>query len=102
MSPDSTPISRAHLSLTHHASIRLQQRGIPTWFVDLLAQHGKATHDGHGALVLSVSKPTRRKLQSLLTRTQYARAERYFKVYAVLSSDDHVVTAAHRKSRRFH
>jgi hypothetical protein len=90
-----------HLSFTRHAAVRMQQRGIPSWFLDLLVRHGKSRHDGHGAIVVSVCKDTRRKLQSVLTRIEYAEAERFFGVYAVLSADDAIVTAAHRTHRRF-
>lgn len=95
--PNSQP---AGLRLTHHASVRLQQRGIPPWYLDLLVQHGKPLHDGHGAVLLTVDKRTRRRLQTVLTRPEYARAERYFGVYAVVASDDDaVITAAHRTRR---
>jgi hypothetical protein len=102
MPPNPAAPGQPDLSLSRHAAVRLQQRGIPPWFLELLVEHGKTMHDGHGALVISVSKQTRRRLQFLLTRTQYAQAERYFGVYAVLSSDHCIVTAAHRSSRRFH
>jgi len=97
-----TDVADPELSLTRHAAMRMQQRGIPSWFVDLLVQHGRPYHDGHGALVLSVCKHTRRRLQRVLTERQYAAAERYFGVYAVVSADDAIVTAAHRTNRRFH
>lgn len=90
------------LRFTAHASVRMQQRGIPAWFLRLLVQHGRTAHDGHGAVLKSVSKSTRRRLQELLTRSQYAEAERYFGVYAVVTPGQTVVTAAHRTHRRFH
>lgn len=102
MQAQSTHHAPPAFKLTSHAATRLQQRGIPGWFLDLLVRHGKATHDGHGALVLSVCKDTRRELQAVLTRAEYAAAERYFGVYAVVSSDQAVITAAHRAHRRFH
>jgi len=87
------------LKLTDHARIRLQQRGIPGWFLDLLVDHGRTHHDRHGAVIKTVDKSTRRQLQSVLSRTQYVAAERYFGVYAVLA-DQAVVTAAYRTRRR--
>ncbi|MES2631834.1 MAG: hypothetical protein V4669_02620 [Pseudomonadota bacterium] len=87
--------------MTTHASARLQQRGIPAWYLALLVQHGKTIHDGHGAVLKTVNKATRRKLQAVLSRTEYADAERYFDVYAVVSCDHAVITAAHR-TRRAH
>ena len=88
--------------LTSHAAVRLQQRGIPAWFLGLLLEHGKTSYDGHGAVLKSVNKGTRRRLQAVLSRTQYAQAERYFDVYAVVSHGDAVVTAAHRTRRHLH
>ena len=93
---------RPPVVLTTHAAVRLQQRGIPAWFLALLVEHGKACHDGHGAVVCSVDKGARRRMQQALSRTEYAEAERYFGVYAVVSGDDAVITAARRRGRRFH
>ena len=96
MSPDLASSFR----LTTHASIRLQQRGIPPWFLSLLVQHGKTMHDGHGAVLKTVNKVTRRRLQGVLSRKEYAEAERWFDVYAVVVEDEVVVTAARRTRRR--
>lgn len=93
---------RDPLRLTGHASVSMQQRGIPAWFLRLLIEHGKTTYDGHGALLKSVSKGTRRRLQAVLTHREYVEAERYFDVYAVMSSEEAVITTAHRTNRRFH
>jgi hypothetical protein len=90
------------IHLTGHAAIRLQQRGIPSWFLHLLVQHGKTIHDGHGAVLKTVDRATRRRLQDVLSRTEYAQAERYFDVYAVVAGDQAVITAAHRTKRRLH
>jgi hypothetical protein len=88
--------------LTNHAAVRMQQRGIPQWFLNLLVRHGKTTHDGHGAILKSVSKGTRRRLKGVMSHAEYAEAERYFDVYAVVTPDSAVLTAAHRTHRRFH
>jgi hypothetical protein len=90
------------IRITTHAAVRMQQRGIPAWFLDLLVAHGKTTHDGHGAVLKSVSKATRRRLQAVLSPREYVQAERYFDVYAVVSADCAIVTAAHRTNRRLH
>ena len=42
----------------------------------------------------------RRQLRDVLSSNEYAAAERYFSVYAVVSADQAVVTAAHRTRRR--
>lgn len=88
--------------LTRHATLRMQQRGIPLWYLRLLVEHGKTTHDGHGSVLKSVSKSTRQRLHQVLSRQEYAAAERYFGVYAVVSPDQDIVTAAHRTHRRLH
>jgi hypothetical protein len=88
--------------LTGHAATRLQQRGIPQWFVQLLVQHGKTSHDGHSAKLKSISKATRRRLRAVLSHRQYVQAERFFNVYAVVADDGAVITTARRTRRRFH
>jgi hypothetical protein len=90
------------IHLTEHAAVRMQERGIPGWYLRLLVEHGKTTHDGHGAVLKSVSKSTRQRLRNVLSRREYARAERYFGVYAVVAPGQAVVTTAHRTHRRFH
>lgn len=88
-------------AMTRHAAIRTQQRGIPPWFLALLLAYGRSRHDGHGAVIKSVDRAARQRLQMLLSRTDYAAAERYFDVYAVVAADDQaIVTAAHRTRRR--
>jgi hypothetical protein len=91
------------MRLTDHASLRLQQRGIPPWFLDLLLRHGRTLHDGHGAVLKTMDKGARRRLASVLSPKEFAKAERWFDVYAVVSMrDDAVITAAHRTHRRLH
>lgn len=90
------------IRLTQHAAVRLQQRGIPAWFVLLLVQHGNSAHDGHGAVIKSVTKATRQRLAKVLERKVFVKAERWFDVYAVVSGDHAIVTAAHRTQRRYH
>jgi len=91
----------APVNVSKHASVRLQQRGIPAWYVELLVTWGQSRHDGHGAQVFSVTKPVRNRLARELPHTSYVRAERYFDVYAVVSGDGTLITAAH-KQRRAH
>lgn len=94
------PVSAPPTRLTGHASTRIQQRGIPRWFLDLLLDHGKTHHDGHGAVIKSVTRDTRQRFKSALSPQDYVRAERYFGVYAVVASDDAVITAARRNRRK--
>lgn len=96
------PVSTRLTRLTGHASTRIQQRGIPRWFLDLLLDHGKTHHDGHGAVIKSVTRDTRQRFKNALSPQDYVRAERYFGVYAVVASDDAVITAGRRtRHKRF-
>lgn len=51
-----TAALRHSLRLTGHASLRIQQRGIPPWFLRLLIEQGTTTNDGHGAMVKASPK----------------------------------------------
>jgi len=93
-------MSHVSLGLTAHAARRLQQRGVARWFVDALLLHGRAAHDGHGAVLVHVDASMRRQLKSELLPSVYRRAERYFDVYAVVA-DQRVITVARRTRRRF-
>jgi len=89
----------SNLATTVHAETRIRQRGIPQWVLEVLLEHGKARHDGHGAELITFSKRNRERLQRLLPRTRYAEIERHFNVYVVLGSDGALVTAGHRTRR---
>lgn len=90
------------IRFTDHAAVRMQQRGIPGWYLQLLGEawQGDARRPRRRAQErLQVHPPTP---SYVLSRHDYARAERYFGVYAVVAPGQAVVTAAHRTSRRFH
>lgn len=92
---------RPNLPLTRHATRRVQQRGIPPWFLQLLLVYGHSRHDGHGAVIKSVDRAARGRMQAALGRAAFVAAEAYFDVYAVVAVDgDAVVTVAHRTRRR--
>ena len=99
MAKHDVPVEHAD-RMTNHACHRLQQRGIPPWFVALLVSHGRTQHDAHGAMIKTEDRATRRDLRCSLSRTQYAAAERHFNVYVVVADDQDVITAAHRTRRR--
>ena len=58
-----SPQSMHGMHFTQHAEVRMQQRGIPAWYLRLLVEHGKTTHDGHGAQLKSMNKATRQRLR---------------------------------------
>jgi hypothetical protein len=98
--PGHASFATQDIQLTRHAQVRLQQRGVPSWFLHLLIRHGKTVHDGRGAVIKTVDKEARRRLQQRLSPKAYANAERYFDVYAVVTLSDAVVTVAHRTRHR--
>lgn len=55
------------LPLTTHATIRLQQRGIPPWFVDLLVRHGDPRDLAHN-FVLAHPRCNRSKSDTLAAK----------------------------------
>ena len=85
---------------TEHATARLRQRGIPTELLDLLIRFGEEWHDGHGARVIGFTKRTRWQLRKDLGAKQFARWESRLNVYAVLSTDETLVTVGHRLRRQ--
>ena len=99
--PAGSSACRPNLPLTHHATRRIQQRGIPPWFLQLLLAYGHSRHDGHGAVIKTVDRAARGRMQAALSRAAFVAAEAYFDVYAVVAlDDDAVVTVAHRTRRR--
>ena len=87
------------LATTVHADTRIRQRGIPYWVLEVLLEHGKARHDGHGAELISFPKRNRERLRRILPRTRYAEIERHLNVYLVMRPDGAVLTAGRRTRR---
>ena len=79
------------MSLTTHASIRSQQRGIPPLVLDWLETYGDESFDHHGAVILHFSKRSVRRLERAVGRQPVCKLKEYLRCYAVLS-DGHVVT----------
>jgi len=85
--------------LTNHARIRMQQRGIPDGAVDLLLDYGRETRAGKGRRIVSFDKRSRRRILRELGQEVLRRIERYSDAYAVVGTDDAVVTVGHRQRR---
>ncbi len=88
----------AALSLSQHARVRMQQRGIPPRAVELLLEHGAVQHDHHGGRVLYFNKARQRKLRQVLEPKAVVGMERFFKAYAVLGRGE-VLTVGWRYRR---
>ena len=86
------------LAMTLHAQRRLQQRGIPSFVVDLLDQFGAMERCG-GADRLYFDKAARRQLSDHFGAKHLPLFEKWMRVYAVVSDTGYLVTVAHRHRR---
>ena len=82
--------------LTTHARVRMQQRGIPPVALDVLLDWGREAHDHRGCRIVRFDKRSRRRAARVLGDA-YRRIERWLDVYAVVGSDDAVVTVGWRR-----
>lgn len=86
------------MHMSQHAAIRSQQRAISQMQVDLLMQFGTSEPAGEGASKVFFDKAARRRVKSYAGPLAGLLND-YLDVYAVLSSDDKVITAAHLTER---
>lgn len=84
--------------LTHHAEVRMQQRGIPMAAVDALLAYGHQRRH-RGADVYYFDKRTRARMARDMGKDLYRRLEKSLDSYLVVGDDGAVVTAAHRHHR---
>lgn len=84
---------------TRHAEVRAQQRGIPPMVDELLDRYGQEQHDGHGAIVLFLSKDSIRRMERDFGRRPVARLSEWLNVYKVRSIDGSTITVGHRTRR---
>lgn len=92
----------SHLSLTHHAAKRLQQRGIPESILPLLIAYGEEEYDHQGTTLLYFNKRARQQIAKVLPQHQLKSLEHALNAYAVLGQDGAVVTVGHRTQRIHH
>lgn len=83
---------------THHAEVRMQQRGIPPHVVSLLLDYGREQHDHRGAVIHYLDKRSMRRLRKDHRRTPISELTRYRDVYLV-ERDGFVLTVGHRFKR---
>jgi hypothetical protein len=85
-------------SLSRHAAVRSQQRGIPPHAIEALLDFGTEHHDHHGAVVLMLDRAaTRRLARSRAIRGSDLDTLRG--LYAVLATNGQVRTVGHRTRR---
>lgn len=85
-------------SLTRHAVIRSQQRGIPAHAIEALLDYGTEHHDHRGAVVLMLDRIATQRL-SKSRRLRAAEVDALRGLYAVVATDGQVRTVGHRTRR---
>lgn len=85
--------------ISRHASIRMQQRGVPPAVLECLLAYGAEISDHHGADILFFDKRSWRRMAR--ARGKYVEPElaRYRNVYAVIGADGRVATVGRRYRR---
>lgn len=89
-----------NMSITNHASKRLQQRGIPEKVLPLLFAYGKEEYDHKSRLrTVYLNKRGRECIAKVTAPSEFKRMQPALDVYAVLDRDDCIVTIGHRTHR---
>ena len=91
-----------NVPMTHHASKRMQQRGIHESVLPLLFEYGEEEYDHHGTLLLYFNKRARQRLAKVIPCDELKRLEPALNAYAVLDNDGAIVTVGHRTHRINH
>lgn len=86
------------MNLTHHATARIQQRGIPYAAVDAILAYGRRRRH-QGADVYFLDKESRARMAQAIGPKTYSKLERSLNSYLVVGDDGVIVTAAHRLGR---
>ena len=86
------------MHMSQHATVRSQQRAISQMQVDLLMQFGTSEPAGEGASKVFFDKAARRRVKSYAGPLAGLLND-HLDVYAVISSEDKVITAAHLTER---
>jgi len=87
------------VTLTDHASVRLQQRGIPVPILGWLLAHGRKIHDHHGSKIVFFDHGARERFRREHGGRAYRRFERKLDAYAVVTTDGVVLTVGRRTKR---
>lgn len=83
---------------THHATIRMQQRGIPEQVVRNIIAHGSTRKAPGGATARFISKKDLLHLSRLLPKNECMQLDRHKRVYVVMDQES-IITVGHRTKR---
>ncbi len=87
-------------TMSRHAEIRANQRGLNRLVVDLLWDFGRESPAGGGSVRLQLDKVSRRQVRSMIHPTVWRMVEPKLNSYLIVSSDGCITTAARRLCRR--
>lgn len=87
------------ITMTHHAAIRKQQRGISEAALECLIQFGKVSHDNRGGEILYFDKRAKHRCLTSVGKEAYRKLDGHFNVYAVRALDGSLLTIGHRFKR---
>lgn len=75
-------------TLSKHAEIRAQQRGIPPLIDEFLDLYGCEQYDGHGGVIIFLDKSSIRRMEHDMGREPVRRLSTWHNAYKVKSSTD--------------
>ena len=86
-------------SLSAHARIRSQQRGIPPLIQAWLDDFGEELHDGRGAVIRYFSRRSVRKLEREVGTIPVRRMSEFLRTYMVEGQSDGIVITLAKRHR---
>ncbi|WP_395517808.1 hypothetical protein [Pseudorhizobium flavum] len=87
------------IQISHHASMRAQQRGIPTDVLTNLYRFGE-TRDARGALSVFLTKEALQDAAGELSKQDVQKLRRYRNSFLIVGDNARVVTAARMNRKR--
>ena len=85
--------------LSKHAKVRLQQRAIPLFTIDLLLDIGVFEHRNNGLDLVYFNRRGKHEAINLMKDYGLKQIEHCLNAYLIKSSDGLIVTAGHRTKR---
>ncbi len=88
------------VTLTDHARMRMQQRGIPQSQIELLLEYGSERYDRCGKLWLSYDHKAKKLMRKYLPSDTLKRIN--LDTYGVIAEENGVLVTVGHRTKRFH
>lgn len=85
---------------SHHAKVRMQQRGIPSHVVNNIVTYGSTRKVQGGAVARFMNHEAMKQVKDMLSRREQLELDRHKRVYVIVESG-RVITVGHRKERYY-